>query len=272
MSACAPGTAVRVAARHHLRAHGVGDHVLQHDADHRHQRGDHVLHLGTRERDPFAGGPRQQDQARCHEPSAEEHVDAPPRAEDRHGIDQLAEHHLHRPRQRHPHANGGEIGRRQRGQLLLDPEAVGDRGHAERAVGEVHHQQRQIGEPERLDGRQHRALQLLLDVGEGAGSRGRIGRAHGPLYSSGRDWRAISKAAGKSTLPDPRPGIDGTTRTAARPDAIVRCKRTLRSKPMLKGRGLRQATCRRRQAGPIPRSRFRNLERTVPKRKKCGIA
>ncbi len=46
--------AVGMRARHDLRAHGVGDDVLQHDADDGQKLRRDVEHLGRRERDPLS--------------------------------------------------------------------------------------------------------------------------------------------------------------------------------------------------------------------------
>ena len=49
MSALARGVPSGMRARHDLRAHGVGDHVLQHDADDDQELGHDVELLGRRE-------------------------------------------------------------------------------------------------------------------------------------------------------------------------------------------------------------------------------
>ena len=85
------------------------------------------------------------------------------RAEQRHGVDQFAEHHLDGPRQREPYAQGGKLCRRVR-QVPLDPECLGDRRQASRAIGEIHHQQRQIGQTHGADRGQQRVLDLLAPV------------------------------------------------------------------------------------------------------------
>ena len=96
-------------------------------------------------------------------PAPDEHVGAPLRSQQRNGVDQLAEHHLHRPRQAEPDRQGGQLGRRP-GERLLDPERLGDGGQPHGAVGEVDHQQRQILEAHGAHGRQQGVLDLLLPV------------------------------------------------------------------------------------------------------------
>ena len=123
----------------HLRGHGVGDHVLQHDADDDEELRRDVERVLARERDPAAGGAGKNDHAGGDETRADEHIDAPLRAEDRHGVGELAEHHLDGPGQRQPHGDRRQLGRRE-GQCILDPEGLGDGNEAERAIGVIDHQ------------------------------------------------------------------------------------------------------------------------------------
>ena len=95
---------------------------------------------------PAAAG--QQDEDSGDQAGADEHVGAALRAEQRHGVDQLAEHHLDGPRQREPDGERGELGRRP-GERLPDPEGLRDADEPRRPIGEIDHQQRQIGEPHR---------------------------------------------------------------------------------------------------------------------------
>ena len=182
-----PRRAIGVFARHHLRAHGVGDDVLQYDAGDREQRGQDVNLVRRGEGDPLAGSARQQHQSSRDERGTQEHIDAPLRPKDRHGIDQLAEHHLDGPGQRQPDAEGSEILRGQ-GERVLDPEAVGNRRDAERPIGEVDHQQRQIGDAELPDRRNecrfYPCAPRLVRVGR-ADSAFRYG--HGMMNSAQRN-------------------------------------------------------------------------------------
>ncbi len=93
-----------VGARHHLGGHRVRHHVLHHGADRHQHRAEDVEVVGAGEGEPAAGGAGQDDQARRHECRADQDVGFPLRAEDRHGVDQFAEHHLHGPGQRQPDA------------------------------------------------------------------------------------------------------------------------------------------------------------------------
>jgi len=148
---------ILLGARHDLRAHGVGDDILQHDADDDEKLRCDIKMLGGRERDPLSGGTREQDEAAGNEARADVDVGAPLRAEYRHAVDELAEHHFHRPRQRQPDTELGQRRRRER-QRLLDPEAVGDGDQAQRAISEVHHEERPIDRPHGTHRRQQRAL------------------------------------------------------------------------------------------------------------------
>ena len=152
-------SAVGVGARHHFRAHGVGHHVLQHQARHGQERGDDVEPAGGQHRDPPSRGAGQQDEGDRDHAGADEYVDAPLRAQERHGVDQLAEHHLRGPRQGEPGRQGGQLGRRP-GEALLDPEGLGDGGEPHGAVGEIDHQQRQILATHGAHRRQQCALDL----------------------------------------------------------------------------------------------------------------
>ena len=155
--------AVRVLAVDDLGAHGVGDDVLDDDAEHAGEGAEPIEVFRAREGQPSARGAREEQQPRGDKSGPDEHVDAALRAEDRHGVDQLAEHHLHGPRQRRPNGQRGELGRRQR-QRLLDPEALRHGDEAQRAVGEVDHQQRQVARPEGADRVEQRVLQLPPEI------------------------------------------------------------------------------------------------------------
>ena len=94
---------------------------------------------------------------------ADEHVGAALRAEQRHGVDQLAEHHLHGPRQAEPdRQRGSSAGVQVRAFLTQKVSATAVRPDG--AVGEIDHQQRQIREPHGADRRQQRVLDLLPPV------------------------------------------------------------------------------------------------------------
>src|SRR5690606_5501517 len=109
---------------------------------------------------------------------------APLRAHDGDGIDELAEHHLHRPRQRQPDVESGKFHRTER-QRLLDPEAFRNRDQAQRAVGEIDHHQRQISETEGPDRIEERVFGPLNDVIAGPDVR----CGHKPGLSSLPLWR-----------------------------------------------------------------------------------
>ena len=93
------GAAVGVLPGHDLRAHGIGDHVLQNGARNRQEGSHDVERVGAHHRDPAAGSTGQQDETDGDQTGAHEDIDASLRAEHRHGVDHLAEHHLDGPRQ-----------------------------------------------------------------------------------------------------------------------------------------------------------------------------
>ncbi len=179
--------AVWTGALHHFRGHGVGDDVLQDDANHDQQLRRHVERVLAGDSDPTACGARHKHHARRHEARADEHIDAALRAEDRHGVGELAEHHLDGPGERQPNADGGEL-RRGEAQGALDPERFGNGDKAERAIGVVDHQQRQVAQPHGADRGDQRGSQLfercaVLRRGIGRGLGGGRGR-HGRFLSS----------------------------------------------------------------------------------------
>jgi hypothetical protein len=151
---------IGVGAGHDLGAHGVCHHLLHDAADHHQQLGQHVEPLGRGKTDPAARRTGQHDERRGNQARTDEGVGAALGAQDRHGVDELAHHHLGGPRQLQPHGERGELGRRE-GQRLLHPEAVGDGDQPERARGEVDRQQRQVGGAEGPDRRQQRRLQAV---------------------------------------------------------------------------------------------------------------
>ena len=83
----------------HLGGHGVGDDVLQHHADHDHELRHDIERVLAGESDPAAGRAGQQDHARGHQARADEHIGPALRAQDRHRIGELPEHHLDGPGQ-----------------------------------------------------------------------------------------------------------------------------------------------------------------------------
>ena len=146
-------------------------------ARHRQKRGDDVEPIGRQHRDPSPRGAGQKHEADGDHPGTDEHVDAPLRAQQRHGVDQLAEHHLYGPGQREPHRQRGQLGRCP-GQALLDPESLGDGGEPHGAVGEIDHQQRQIFAAHGAHRRQQRALDL-----RSSNSRPALGLRHPSIAS-----------------------------------------------------------------------------------------
>ena len=159
-----PFVAGLVGACDDLRRHGVRNHVLHHGADSQQQRAHDVELIGTCECEPSAGGPCEDEQTGRHEGRADHDVGFPLRAEDRHGVDQFAEHHLDRPGQHQPYGDAGEFRRCER-KTFLDPEIAGHVDQADRAVGEIHHDHRQVARSERLD-RPHDAVEpYRLDFG-----------------------------------------------------------------------------------------------------------
>ena len=152
-----PFLAGLVGARDDLRRHRVRHHVLHHGADGQQQRAHDVEMIGTGECEPSAGGACEDEQTGGHEGCADQDVGFPLRAEDRHGVDQFAEHHLDGPGQHQPHGDAGEFRRRER-EAFLDPEIARHVDQADRAVGEIHHDHRHVARPERLD-RPHDAVE-----------------------------------------------------------------------------------------------------------------
>ncbi len=176
------GRAVGIRARHHLRGHGVGDHVLHDDADHDKKLRRDVERVLAGERDPAASRTRHEHHARRHKARADKHINPALRAEDRHRVGKLAEHHLDGPRQRQPHPDGGKL-RGAEAQRLLDPERLGDGDEAERAIGVIDHEQRQVAQPHGADRGDQRGSQLVkrcavLRRGLGRGFGGHHGRFH----------------------------------------------------------------------------------------------
>ncbi len=176
--------AVRVLAVDDLGAHGVGDDILDDDAEHAEKGAEPIEVLRAGEGEPAARRAGQQQQPGSDEGGADEHVGAPLRAEDRHAVDELAEHHLHGPRQRGPHGELGELRGAQR-QRLLDPEALGDGDEAQRTVGEIDHQQRQVARPEGADRVEQRVLELppeIVSAPNLGGSHARAPSSDGAVY------------------------------------------------------------------------------------------
>ena len=101
----------RIGARDHLGRHRVGDHVLDHGADHDQHGAEHVQSWSGRRKasQPPAAPASVTGRSRCSR--ADQDIGAALRAEDRHAVDQLAEHHLHGPRQAQPDADAGEFAR-----------------------------------------------------------------------------------------------------------------------------------------------------------------
>ena len=100
-----------IGAWHDLGRHRVGNHVLGQRPDHDQKRAEQIGLLRPRELQR-AGRRRSEDEhAAGREGGANEDVGAPLRAEDRHTVDELTEHHLHGPRQAQPHAYTGKLGR-----------------------------------------------------------------------------------------------------------------------------------------------------------------
>jgi len=118
-----------VLAVDHLGAHCIRRDILDDNAEHAQEGAEAVEVLQRRERQPAAGRARQQQQARRDEGRPDENVGAALRAEDRHRVDELAEHHLYRPRQCEPDAELSEIGGAQR-QCLLHPKTFSNRDQA----------------------------------------------------------------------------------------------------------------------------------------------
>ena len=106
ISALGRGLPSGLVRAHHLGAHGVGDHVLDDDAGHAQQRGDHVELVGVQAVIQPPAAPASSTKLIAIRRGAEEHVGAPLRAQQRHGVDELAEHHLHGPRQGEPDRQG----------------------------------------------------------------------------------------------------------------------------------------------------------------------
>ena len=155
--------AVGALAFDNLRGHGVGDHVLQDDADDDEKlRGD-VKRVLAGEGDPAACRAGKNDEPGGDEARANIDIGATLRAEDRHRVGQLAEHHLDGPGQRQPDGDGSELSRRE-GQRFLDPERLGDGDEPKRAIGEIDHEQRQIAEPHGADRGENRRPQPVADV------------------------------------------------------------------------------------------------------------
>ena len=67
--------------------------------------------VGPGERDPSAGRAGQREQSAGGKNGPDQDVGPPLRAEDRNAVDELAEHHFHRPRQAEPDAYSGEFRR-----------------------------------------------------------------------------------------------------------------------------------------------------------------
>ncbi len=101
--------AVGILAIDDLGAHGVGGDVLNDDSEYGHEGAEAIEVLGAGEGEPAARRAGEQQHAGGDECGADEHIGAPLRAEDRHAVDQLAEHHLHGPRQRHPNGERGKL-------------------------------------------------------------------------------------------------------------------------------------------------------------------
>ena len=137
-----------IRARDHLRGHRIRDHVLNDGADHHQHCAKHVQMVGASKGEPTAGSAGKDQQARGHQQRADDDVGFSLRAEDRHGIDEFPEHHLHGPRQREPDADPRELRGRKR-QALFDPQIARDVDQAERAVGEIDHHHRHVVQLER---------------------------------------------------------------------------------------------------------------------------
>ncbi len=76
--------AVGVFAINDLRGHGVGDHVLQHDADHDEELGGNVERILAGESDPAAGGAGENDEPGGDQARTDIDIGAALGAEDRH--------------------------------------------------------------------------------------------------------------------------------------------------------------------------------------------
>ena len=190
--------AVGVVAGHDLRAHGIGHDVLQDHAGHADERSNDVDLIGRQHRDPAAGGTGQQNERKGDEAGADEHVGAALRTEQRHGVDQLAEHHFDGPRQGEPDGQRGQL-RGRPGQGVLDPEALGDAHETHRAIGEIDHQEGQVRQPQGADRRQQRILDLLPPIGGGCGLAGVHGLS--PAWGPRRTMQGSQRAGKRHFAP-----------------------------------------------------------------------